>query len=107
MKCLHCNAEVKQYKSGYNRSGSWRYRCGVCKRAYTPKPTKPLGYPADMQMLAVRMYLEGNSQRAIGRILRVSQQSVANWIQAYVESLPAELRLKKCTRLNWMSCTPS
>jgi transposase-like protein len=94
MKCPHCNAEVKQYKAGYNWSGSQRYRCGVCKRAYTPEP-KPLGYPADMQMLAVRMYLEGNSQRAIGRILQVSQQSVANWIQAYVESLPAELRPEK------------
>ena len=41
-------------------------------------------------MLAIRMYLEGNSQRAIGRILRVSQQSVANWVGVYVEHLPAE-----------------
>jgi len=32
--------------------------------------------------------MEGNSQRAIGRILRVSQQSVANWINAYVDKLP-------------------
>ena len=41
-------------------------------------------------MLAIRMYLEGNSQRAIGRILRVSPQSVANWVGAFVEELPAE-----------------
>jgi transposase len=32
--------------------------------------------------------MEGNSQRAIGRILKVSQQSVANWINAYVDKLP-------------------
>jgi transposase len=32
--------------------------------------------------------VEGNSQRAIGRILKVSQQSVANWISAYVDKLP-------------------
>jgi transposase len=32
--------------------------------------------------------MEGNSQRAIGRILKVSQQSVANWISAYVDKLP-------------------
>ena len=41
-------------------------------------------------MLAIRMYLEGNSQRAIGRILQVSPQSVANWIDIYVENLPPE-----------------
>jgi transposase len=32
--------------------------------------------------------MEGTSQRAIGRILKVSQQSVANWINAYVDKLP-------------------
>ena len=41
-------------------------------------------------MLAIRMYLEGNSQRAIGRILRVSPQSIANWVGIYVEKLPPE-----------------
>ena len=40
-------------------------------------------------MLAIRMYLEGNSQRAIGRILQVSPQSVSNWVGLYVENLPA------------------
>lgn len=39
-------------------------------------------------MLALRLYVEGNSQRAIGRILGVSQQSVANWISDYVDKLP-------------------
>ena len=91
MNCPNCKAEAKQYKAGFNRSGSQRHRCGVCKRAYTPKPN-PLGYSAETRMLAIRMYLEGNSQRAIGRILKVSQQSVANWIGVYVESLPPEKR---------------
>jgi transposase len=39
-------------------------------------------------MLAIRMYVEGNSQRAIGRILKVSPQTVANWISAYSGKLP-------------------
>ena len=89
MNCPNCDADVKQYKAGFNASGSQRYRCRVCKRAYTPNPN-PLGYPAATRKLAIRMYLEGNSQRAIGRILQVSQQSVANWVSAYVEDLPAE-----------------
>ena len=87
MNCPYCNAKVKQYKAGFNRSGSQRHRCGVCQRAYTPKPN-PLGYEVETRMLAIRMYLEGNSQRAIGRILQVSPQSVANWVDIYIENLP-------------------
>ena len=43
-------------------------------------------------MLALRMYVEGNSQRAVARILKISQQSVANWINAYVDKLPSAER---------------
>ena len=89
MNCPYCNAEVKQYKAGFNKSGSQRYRCGVCKRAYTPEPN-PLGYSEKTRMLAIRMYLEGNGHHAIGRILLVSPQSVANWVDLYVEDLPTE-----------------
>lgn len=39
-------------------------------------------------MLAIRMYVEGSSQRSIGRILKVSPQTVANWISAYTGKLP-------------------
>ena len=34
------------------------------------------------------MYIEGSSQRSIGRILQVSPQTVANWITAYTNKLP-------------------
>lgn len=39
-------------------------------------------------MLALRMYVEGNSQRSVARILKISPQSVSNWINAYVSKLP-------------------
>ena len=39
-------------------------------------------------MLALRMYLEGSSLRSIARILKISPQSVSNWINAYVAQLP-------------------
>jgi len=39
-------------------------------------------------MLALRMYVEGSSQRSIARILKISPQSVSNWISAYVSKLP-------------------
>ena len=74
-------------KAGFNHSGSQLYKCGECKRAYTPE-AKEKGYPKETRMLALRMYLEGSSLRSIARILKISPQSVSNWINAYVAQLP-------------------
>jgi len=68
-------------------NGSQQYKCGECKRAYTPV-TKEKGYAKETRILALRMYVEGNSQRAIARILKISPQSVSNWINTYVSKLP-------------------
>jgi transposase len=46
-------------------------------------------------MLALRMYVEGSSQRSIGRILKVSPQTVANWISNYTNKLPPVQMPKK------------
>ena len=35
------------------------------------------------------MYVEGNSYKAIGRILKVNPQSVVNWVSQYTAKLPA------------------
>ena len=40
-------------------------------------------------MLAIRMYVEGNSYGSIARILKVNPQSVANWVNQYTAKLPA------------------
>ncbi|MFN8427021.1 MAG: helix-turn-helix domain-containing protein [Anaerolineales bacterium] len=87
MKCPNCGANWRQRKAGFNHSRSQRYKCGECGRAYTPV-TKEKGYSKETRMLALRMYVEGNSQRSIARILKVSPQSVSNWINAYVAKLP-------------------
>jgi len=83
MKCPSCGANWHQMKAGFNHSGSQRYKCGECKRAYTPA-SKEKGYSQETRMLALRMYVEGSSQRSIARILKVSPQSVSNWINSYV-----------------------
>ena len=54
---------------------------------YTPKP-KHKGYPEETRLLAIRMYVEGNSYGSIGRILKVNPQSVANWVSQYTAKLP-------------------
>lgn len=88
MKCPKCQAANGQVKNGLNPSGSQKYRCNACRTIYTPQP-KLNGYPPETRLLAIRMYLEGNSYNAIGRILKVNPQSVVNWVKAYSAYLPA------------------
>jgi transposase-like protein len=63
-------------------------KCRECQRVYTPEP-KPLGYPEETKLEAVRLYLEGTNFRRIGRLLGVNHQSVINWVNSYHASLPA------------------
>ena len=88
MRCPRCEAEEGQIKAGLNRSGSQRHRCKVCGRKYTPEP-KPHGYPDRVRLQAVRLYVDGMNLRRIGRTLGVNHQSVANWVNAYANQLPA------------------
>jgi transposase-like protein len=88
MECKTCKTKKHQVKNGKNPSGSQKYLCQKCSRTYTPEPKKQ-GYSKDMRLLAVRMYVEGNSYNAIGRILKVNPQSVVNWVKAYTNQLPA------------------
>jgi len=87
MNCRNCQANWKQYKAGFNPSGSQRYRWGECNRVYTPKPAQK-GYPEETRLLAIRMYVEGSSYGSIGRVLKVNPQSVANWVSQYTAKLP-------------------
>jgi transposase-like protein len=87
MRCPKCQSEERQSKCGFNPSGSQKYKCGECKRVYTPEPN-PNGYPAKTRLLAIRMYVEGNSYGAIGRILKVNPQSVTNWVKRHIANLP-------------------
>ncbi len=47
-----------------------------------------MGYDPKVREEALRLYLEGNSLRSIGRILHVHHQSVANWVNAAEKQLP-------------------
>jgi len=86
-QCKFCQATIKQVKAGLNRSGSQRYRCQVCNKVYTPAPN-PIGYPSEIRVRAVQMYIEGNTQRSIGRALDVSPQTVASWVASDIKLPP-------------------
>lgn len=87
MRCPKCKSIKRRVKNGLNGSGSQKYRCRECGAGYTPEP-KESGYPAATRVLAIRMYVEGNSYGSIARILKVNPQTIANWISAYASQLP-------------------
>ena len=86
--CPACQATEHQLKAGRHASGSQRYQCRACGRKYTPAPT-PHGYPVAVRAQAVRLYLDGLSLRQIARHLGVVHQTVANWVAAHSDHLPA------------------
>jgi len=86
-KCPHCGSETKQRKDGRTKAGSARYRCGYCRRKYTPVP-KQQGYPNAIRQQAIQLYVDGMNFRRIARQLKVNHQSVINWVNAYIATLP-------------------
>ena len=80
-QCPYCHSTERQVKSGFNRTGTQRLQCQSCRRQYTPEPN-PLGYDDKTRVAALKLYLEGNGLRRIGRLLSVNHQSVANWVNA-------------------------
>ena len=78
--CPHCN-HATLIKTGRNPSGSQRYVCKTCQHVTTLEPQRN-GYAPEVRVQALRMYLEGNGFRRIGRLLGVNHQSVANWVAA-------------------------
>jgi transposase-like protein len=88
IECPHCKTREHQVKCGCNNCGSQRYLCKQCQRRYVAEP-KVHGYSNEVRRQAVELYLEGNSFRAIGRILKVNYQSVANWVNACAAQLPS------------------
>jgi len=85
--CPYCQATEHQVKNGLNPSGTQRYLCRQCQRAYTPEP-KEQGYTDAIRQQALQLYVDGLNLRRLGRILGVNKQSVANWVKAHSEQLP-------------------
>ena len=46
---------------------------------YTPKP-KGMGHSEETKEVAIKLYMEGNSSRAVGRILGIGKNMCLCWI---------------------------
>jgi transposase-like protein len=89
-QCPHCQRTEQQVKNGKTAAGSQVFKCQVCNRKYTPEPRRN-GHDPDKRAQALRLVLDGNSQRQAARHAGVSHGSVANWLKAYADGLPATL----------------
>ncbi len=86
MKCIKCVSE-NTCKNGVN-TGVQRYKCKECGYNFTKGR---LSKPMHLKRLALQLYLEGLGFRSIGRVLKVSNVSVLNWIRNFGQKVE-ELR---------------
>ncbi|MBP0979491.1 MAG: IS1 family transposase [Oscillospiraceae bacterium] len=84
--CPHCGKTERQIKRGRTLSGSQKYFCKDCLRVYTPNP-KRREYSDEIKKQAIKLYLEGNSGLAVGRILGISKNLCLYWVKKYSKKL--------------------
>jgi LacI family transcriptional regulator len=78
IRCPYCESIDRQVKAGTN-NGTQRYKCGACKRRYTPF-ADGTAYPDSVRAQALQLRTEGKTIREIAHRLGVNHQSVANWL---------------------------
>ena len=84
MNCPKCKSDEKT-KDGVVK-GRQRYKCKDCCFRYTVASGSK-AKPLHMRRLALQLYLEGLGFRSIGRVLKVSNVTVLNWIRAFGEQI--------------------
>lgn len=81
MECPKCKS-ANCVKNG-NNHGRQRHRCRECNFQFTK--STPRGASKETKKFALKLYLEGISFRAIGRILKVSNVAVLKWVRKFGE----------------------
>jgi transposase-like protein len=92
--CPACSSQHRQIRNGKTVDGRQRYLCRDCGHRYTESP-RSNAYPASLREQAVRLYLEQNGFRRIGRLLGVNHQTVVNWIREREQKQPPAPQPKK------------
>ena len=84
MQCPKCNTD--DYTNDGIVKSKQRYKCKKCNYRYTVQ-IKSTAKPKELKRFALILYLEGLGFRSIGRILKVSNVSVLNWIRGFGKSV--------------------
>ena len=91
MKCKECNDEKNQIKAGKTKAGTQKYKCKICGKYYVSEGKKR-GYSEDIKKQAIKLYLEGNSSRTVGRILGIGKNMCLYWIRKYAREIEPQKR---------------
>jgi len=83
-RCPKCKSE--QFTKYGSVKGKQRYKCKDCDCQFTRFDKK--GFSSEIKRFALKLYLEGLGFRAIGRLLKVSNVSILNWIREFAKELP-------------------
>ena len=83
---MHCPKCLSKdfVKSGFNK-GKQRYKCRNCTCNFTQSNRR--GASLEKKLLALNLYLEGMGFRSIGRVLKVNNVTVLNWIRTLGSSV--------------------
>ena len=95
MKCKQCKNEKDQIKgiakieASKTKVGIQRYKCKICGKYYISNH-KERTQREEVKKQAIKLYLEGNSGRAVGRILGIGKNTCLNWIRKYAKGIKAK-----------------
>ena len=86
IKCPRCgNDEV--WKAGKPR-GKQQYKCKECKKKFITE----LNYTKEFKQKAIKMLYEGNSGRAVGRIMGINKSTAYSWVKKAEEKIKSSKR---------------
>ena len=83
--CMKCGC-LDRVKNGIVKDKQ-RWKCLGC--GYNYRVDVKRGYPEELRQLALQLYLEGVGFRGIGRVLKVSNVAVLNWVKDAAKQLIA------------------
>ena len=86
IRCPQCGKETRQNTHGKSKAGSQRYLCKYCNKTYVTKP-KWRRYNEETKKQAIKLYVEGNSGRAVVRILGIRINTCIYWIKSMLKLL--------------------
>ena len=85
MECKYCNCK-DCIKRGKTKTGKQRYFCKNCGKTFVLEKIKRF-YTEEFKKEAIRLYFEGNSSRAVCRILKIGITTCLRWIKAYANKI--------------------
>lgn len=86
MECPECKSE-RINKNGWKRDKQ-NYICKECGRQFIDKYEIDCGYAPEVKQECLKMYVNGNGFRAIGRVKGVHHTTIINWVKQVGELLP-------------------